>query len=98
MTGLLQKSIERVAALPQEEQDRLACILLAELESEQRLSEHIGRPESEAPRDRLAERDINHLKQKTLMDLYGVFSDGEPALSKSEERKAAREARSWRYR
>ena len=66
MTGLLQKAFERVAALPQEEQDRLACILLAELESEQRLSEHIGRPESEAPRDRLAESDINHLKQKTL--------------------------------
>lgn len=34
---------------------------------------------------------------KTLADLYGVFADGEPSLSKSEEREVARRARSSRY-
>ena len=98
MTGLLQKAFERAVALPQEKQDRLACILLAELESEQRLSDHIDCPESDAPFDPLADSNTALHKPKTLMDLYGVFSDGKPSFSKSEERKAAREARSWRYR
>jgi len=36
MTQLLQKAFERAAKLSQEEQDKFARFLLAELESEQR--------------------------------------------------------------
>ena len=99
MTQLLQKAFERAAALPQEEQDRTARLLLEGLESEPRLFEHFDRPESEELLERLADEALAaHAKRKTLKDLYGVFADRKPSLSKSEEREAARRARSSRYR
>ena len=97
MTGLLQKAFEIAAALPQEEQDRLARLLLAELESEQRWSELFDRPESEDLLERLADEALARHRRKTCKDLYGVFADGKPSLSKSEERELARNARSSRY-
>ena len=73
MTQLLQKAFERAAALPQEEQDRIARLLLEELETEPRLSEHFDRPESEELLERLADEALAaHAKRKTLKDLVVV--------------------------
>ena len=47
MTQLLQKAFERAAKLPQEEQDKFARFLLAELESERQWTELFSRSESE---------------------------------------------------
>ena len=55
MTQLLQKAFERAAKLPQEEQDKFARFLLAELESEQRWAELFSRSESEDLLERLAD-------------------------------------------
>ena len=46
-TRLLQEAFERVAKLPQEEQNRFARFLLVALESDQRWAELFARPESE---------------------------------------------------
>ena len=54
MTQLLQKAFERAAKLPQEEQDKFARFLLAELESERRWAELFSRSESEDLLERLA--------------------------------------------
>ena len=45
--ALLQKAFDRVAELPQEEQDKFARFLLAELSSERRWTELLNRSESE---------------------------------------------------
>ena len=55
MTQLLQKAFEKAAQLPQEEQDKFARFMLAELESEQRWAELFSRPESEDLLERLAD-------------------------------------------
>lgn len=55
MTQLLQKAFERAAKLPQEEQDKFARFLLAELESERRWVALFSRPESEDLLERLAD-------------------------------------------
>jgi len=55
MTQLLQKAFERAAKLPQEEQDKFARFLLAELESERRWAELFSRSESEDLLERLAD-------------------------------------------
>ena len=55
MTQLLQKAFERAAELSQEEQDKLARFLLAELESEQQWAELFSRSESEDLLERLAD-------------------------------------------
>lgn len=55
MTQLLQKAFERAAKLPQEEQDKFARFLLAELESERRWAELFSRSESENLLERLAD-------------------------------------------
>lgn len=55
MTQLLQKVFEKATQLSQEEQDRLARFMLAELESEQRWTELFNRPESEDLLERLAD-------------------------------------------
>ena len=47
MTQLLQKAFESAAKLPQEEQDKFARFLLAELESERQWTELFSRSESE---------------------------------------------------
>ena len=55
MTQLLQKAFERAAQLSQEEQDKFAHFLLAELESEQQWAELFSRSESEDLLERLAD-------------------------------------------
>ncbi len=55
MTQLLQKAFERAAKLPQEEQDKFARFLLAELESERQWAELFSRSESEDLLEELAD-------------------------------------------
>ncbi|MYC73361.1 MAG: hypothetical protein F4X17_21890 [Gemmatimonadetes bacterium] len=55
MTQLLQKAFERAAKLPQEEQDKFARFLLAELEAERQWAELFSRSESEDLLERLAD-------------------------------------------
>lgn len=55
MTQLLQQAFEKATQLSDEEQDRFARFLLAELESEQRWAELFDRPESEDLLTRLAD-------------------------------------------
>ena len=47
MTKLLQQAFERASELPQEDQDKFARFLLAELESDRQWAELFSRPESE---------------------------------------------------
>ena len=47
MNQLLQEAFNRAAALPSEEQDRIARFLLAELEADQRWDQLLDRPESD---------------------------------------------------
>lgn len=54
MNQLLQEAFGKAAELPQEEQDRFARFVLAELESERRWAELFARPESEDLLERLA--------------------------------------------
>ena len=58
MTRLLQEAFERVAKLPQEEQNKFARFLLAVLESDQRWAELFARPESEDLLERLADETL----------------------------------------
>ena len=55
MNQLLQKAFDRAAELPQEEQDRFARFLLAEMESERKWTELFVRPESDDLLERLAD-------------------------------------------
>ena len=55
MTQLLQKAFERAAELSQEEQDKFARFLLAELEAEQQWAELFSRSKSEDLLERLAD-------------------------------------------
>ncbi len=55
MTRLLQQAFERASELSEEDQDKFARFLLAELESEQRWAELFSSPESEALLERLAD-------------------------------------------
>ena len=98
MTQILQQAFERAAALPQEEQDRIARILLAEMDSEERWPELFSRPESEELLEKMADEALSLHRQRKLEDSYGALSDGKPSFSKSEEREAARRARASRYK
>ena len=55
MTKLLQQAFERASDLSQEEQDKFARFLLAELESERQWAALFSRPESEYLLERLAD-------------------------------------------
>ena len=55
MTKLLQQAFERASELPEEEQDKFARFLLAELESERQWAGLFSRPESEELLERLAD-------------------------------------------
>ena len=55
MTQLLQKAFEKATQLPQEEQDKFARFMLAELESEQRWARLFSHPKSEDLLKRLAD-------------------------------------------
>ena len=59
MTTLLQQAFDRASELPQEEQDRLARFLLAELESERQWTDLFARPESEELLVRLADEALD---------------------------------------
>ncbi|MXW81123.1 MAG: hypothetical protein F4Z57_19485, partial [Gemmatimonadetes bacterium] len=52
---LLHKACERAAKLPQEDQDKFARFLLAELEAERQWAELFSRSESEDLLERLAD-------------------------------------------
>jgi hypothetical protein len=56
MTDLMRQAIDKVVKLPDSEQDALAAILLAEMESERRWDELFARPESHDLLSRLADR------------------------------------------
>ena len=58
MTQFLQEAFERVAKLPQEEQDKFARFLLAALESDQRWTKLFARPESENLLEQLADETL----------------------------------------
>ena len=55
MNQLLQQAFKRASELPEEEQDKFARFLLAELELEQQWAELFSRPESEDLLERLAD-------------------------------------------
>ena len=55
MNQLLQEAFNKAAELPQEEQNKFARFLLAELESERQWAELFARPESEDLLERLAD-------------------------------------------
>ncbi|MDE0146419.1 MAG: hypothetical protein OXI53_08895 [Nitrospira sp.] len=55
MNQLLQKAFDRAAELPRAQQDRFACFLLAEMESERKWAELFVRPESDDLLERLAD-------------------------------------------
>ena len=59
MNQLLQEAFERASELPEEEQDRFARFLLAELESKRNWSELFARPESEDLLERLADEALS---------------------------------------
>ena len=55
MTKLLEQAFAQASELPQEEQDRFARFLLAQLESERQWTELFSRPESEDLLEKLAD-------------------------------------------
>ena len=59
MNQLLQQAFERASELPEEEQDRFARFLLAELKSEGKWAELFARPESEDLLERLADEALS---------------------------------------
>ncbi len=59
MNQLLQRAFNKAAELPQEEQDRFALFLLAQLESERQWAELFARPESEDLLERLADETLS---------------------------------------
>ena len=58
MNLLLQEAFERADALPEEEQERFARFMLAELDSDQRWAELFETPESEALLERWADETL----------------------------------------
>lgn len=54
MTEILQQAFDKAAELPEDRQESLARLLLAEMESERRWDELFNRPESEDLLERMA--------------------------------------------
>lgn len=59
MTHLLKEAFEKANTLPQEEQDRLARFLLAELDSERRWAELFSSSESEDLLEKMADEALS---------------------------------------
>ena len=59
MNRLLQEAFEKAGKLSEGEQDRIARLLLKEMESEQRWDELFATPESEAFLERMAEETLS---------------------------------------
>ena len=70
MNQLLQKAFERAAELPEEEQDRFALFLMAELESERQWVELFARPESEDLLESLADEALAEHRAGRTRPLY----------------------------
>ena len=67
MNQLLKEAFEEAAQLPEEEQDKFARFLIAELESERQWAELLARPESEDLLTRLADQALaEHAAEKTV--------------------------------
>lgn len=66
MTQLLREAFEKAAQLPEDDQDRFARFLIAELESERQWAELFARPESDDLLTRLADEALaDHKSGKT---------------------------------
>ena len=66
MTEILQQAFDKAAELPEDRQEALAHLLLAEMDSERRWDELFSRPESEAFLERMAAEAIEaHRAGKT---------------------------------
>ena len=63
MTKLLEQAFARASELPQEEQDRFARFLLAQLESERQWTELFSRPESEDLLEKLADEALEEHRE-----------------------------------
>ena len=82
MTQLLQKAFESAAKLPQEEQDKFARFLLAELESERQWTELFSRSESEDLLEGLADEALAaHRAGRTQPGDEPLHSGGNPIRS-----------------
>ena len=67
MNQLLKEAFEKAAQLPEEEQDKFARVLIAELESERQWAELLASPESEDLLTRLADQALaEHAAEKTV--------------------------------
>lgn len=67
MTALLQEAVQKATALPEEQQNALASILLEEMESERRWQESFAR--STDALDKLAEEALEEHRQGKTRDL-----------------------------
>ncbi|HLT48674.1 MAG TPA: hypothetical protein VK002_15675 [Rubricoccaceae bacterium] len=66
MTALLEKAVAKARALPEDQQNALAALILEEIEDEARWDETLARPESQALLARMAEEAMSeHRAGKT---------------------------------
>lgn len=71
MTSLLQQAFQKAQALPEEEQDAIAAILIEEMASEQRWQESFSR--SRDVLDRLAAEAREEYRQGRTVDLADLL-------------------------
>ena len=69
MNQLLQEAFEIAAQLPEAEQDKFACFLLAELEAERQWAGLFARPESDDLLTRLADEALDEHNGGTASSL-----------------------------
>ena len=69
MNQLLREAFEEVAKLSESEQDRIARLLLEEMESDRRWDELFATPESEAFLERMADEAIVEYRAGTMRPL-----------------------------
>ena len=74
MNQLLKEAFEKASLLPEDEQDKFARFLLAELESEQQWAELLDRPESDDLLTKMADEALaDHNAGKTApLDSQGL--------------------------
>ena len=76
MTHTLRTAVARAEALPESDQDALAALLLAEIESEARWDELFARPESEAVLARMAAEAMRDHDAGRTRPMDDVLGDG----------------------
>ena len=69
MNQLLQEAFDRASKLSESEQDRIARVLLEEMESDRRWDELFATPESEAFLERMADEAIAEHRAGTIRPL-----------------------------